>query len=471
MRSLRAQMSLSMLLVVFVAVALISLTANIFINRRFEAYVAARATGRSEQIAAELGGQYDARTGEWNADFIHSIGMYSLYDGYIVKVYGMGGGVLWDAENHDMSLCGQVMDEISARMEEIRPAGGFAEHIYPLEQGGQRIGSASVSYYGPFFFSESDFKFINALNGAVLSIGALACLLSVAAGAFLSARVSLPITRSAEIARRISRGDYNIEFGRKSGTKELNDLVSAIERLAASLNEQENLRKRLTADVAHELRTPLTAVSSHLEAMMDGLWDVTPERLRSCHEEIARLGGLVANLERLAKIEGENLNLDMSPTDLMELVSAACSVMEAEANKKSISLVISGESSVAPVDGGRIRQVIVNLLSNAVKYTPPNGNVRVEVKDTPQNGVITVSDDGIGIPEGECQLIFERFYRADKSRDRKTGGAGVGLAIAKAIITAHKGTITAASRIGEGSCFTVMLPKHSDTRDRAYPNV
>jgi signal transduction histidine kinase len=452
-------MSLSMLLVALAAVALISLTANTFINRRFEGYVASRAAARSEHIAAELGGQYDALTGTWNADFIHSIGMYSLYDGYIVKVYDTGGGVVWDAENHDMTLCGQIMDEISERMEEIRPAGGFAAHIYPIEQGGKKIGSASVSYYGPFFFSESDFKFINALNAAVISIGALACLLSAAAGSFLARRITLPITRSAETARRISRGDYDIEFGRKSGTKELNDLVSAIERLASSLNEQENLRKRMTADIAHELRTPLTAVSSHLEAMMDGLWEPTPERLRSCHEEITRLGGLVANLERLAKIEGENLSLDKSPADLMELVRAACSVMEAEANKKNISLVISGESSVAPVDGDRIRQVTVNLLSNAIKYTPKNGNVRVEVKDSPENGVIRVSDDGIGIPEGECRLIFERFYRADKSRDRKTGGAGVGLTIAKAIVTAHKGAITAASRIGEGSSFTVTLPK------------
>jgi signal transduction histidine kinase len=234
--------------------------------------------------------------------------------------------------------------------------------------------------------------------------------------------------------------------------------LSVIRQYTDALKQQELLRKRLTSDVAHELRTPLTAVSSHLEAMIDGLWEVTPARLQSCYEEIGRISGLVADLEQLAKTENENLRLSKTEVDLLELAHTVVNNFETEAAKKKLSVSVDGEKTVIFADKDRLNQVLTNLLSNAIKYTPENGEIQITANNTEKSGIITVADNGIGIPEGDLPFIFERFYRADKSRTRSTGGAGIGLAIAKSIVEAHGGKIEAKSEPGQGSCFTVTLP-------------
>ena len=459
MKSLRKQLSLSIFLVLFLTIFLIGLLSNWLINREFEKYITQLGVERRENLVEELNGQYDGFKRNWKLDYVHAIGMNALYDGYIVKLYDLGGNVVWDAQNHDMSLCGKIMNEISVRMEERGSKGGFVDHTYDLSQNGRKTGSVSIKYYGPFFMNEADFDFINVMNKVLGFIGVLSGICSVAVGCFLARRISRPVTKTAYIAKQISEGNYNIRFEPGTRIKELDDLAAAINQLSDALGRQENLRKQLTADVAHELRTPLTSLSSHLEAMMEGLWDPTPERLYSCFEEVKRLGTLVADLEQLARIESENLTLKKSRIDLTGLVRIVSDTMNGEIQKKNHSFEMEGNPVFVEADKDRISQVVANLLSNAVKYTPKGGSIKVLVSETPQYGIVKVLDNGIGIEEEELPLIFERFYRSDKSRDRRTGGAGIGLAIVKSIVAAHGGTVTAERRKEGGSCFTVSLPK------------
>jgi signal transduction histidine kinase len=472
LKSLRAQLSISILLMLFVTIALASALGSWFINREFEQYVAHQEKTRSENIVNDLSVQYNSITRTWSPDFLHTIGMYSLYDGYIIKVYDINGEVLWDAENHDMSLCGQIMADISERMESAKKTGGFSAHDYDLDHGGQKIGSVSIAYYDPYFFSENDFRFIGALNGALLVAGALAALFSIIAGSLLARRIARPVAKTAYIATQIAQGDYDIRFERGApgrtkrrfvgvgSTRELNDLVEAINHLSGALAEQAHLRKQMTTDIAHELRTPLTAVGAHLEAMISGMWEATPGRLVACHEEIQRLGRLVSSLQQLANIESENLRLKKTRVDLAEIARSSAEKMAAEATKKNLSLTTESESSFVQADKERLFQVMVNLLSNAIKYTPEGGHIRIEVANADQTGIIKVIDDGSGISGQELPLIFERFYRTDKSRNRKTGGAGIGLAIAASIVAAHGGRITVDSQVDQGSSFTVLIPKN-----------
>jgi signal transduction histidine kinase len=239
----------------------------------------------------------------------------------------------------------------------------------------------------------------------------------------------------------------------------LEELAQAVNHMVISLENQENLRKQLTVDVAHELRTPLTALSSHLEAMIEGIWEPTPIRLTSCYEEIARIAGLVADLEQLAKVESDNLKLIKTPVELLEVLQQVSASFESQSKKKGVHVTVEGEPLLVFADRDRIYQVVVNLLSNAIKYTGEGGHITISIKEGEGQGTIQIEDDGIGIPEEDLELIFERFYRTDKSRNRKTGGAGIGLAIAKSIVVAHGGVIEATSKDGEGSCFTVVLPK------------
>lgn len=256
-----------------------------------------------------------------------------------------------------------------------------------------------------------------------------------------------------------SEGNYSIRFEAKTQTLELLELSRTINQLAASLEEQENLRKRLTTDVAHELRTPLANVASHLEAILEGVWEPTAERLRSCYEEIIRISRLVSDLQRLSQAEGENLKLEIEPVELLHLAGLAAAGFEQELAAKQLSCSVTGIPAVIAADRTRIRQVIENLLSNAIKYTGGGGKIELLVSETPDFGILTVTDTGIGISAAEQPLIFERFYRTDKSRSRKTGGAGIGLTIVKSIIQAHGGSIGVESEAGRGSRFTICLPK------------
>jgi signal transduction histidine kinase len=155
------------------------------------------------------------------------------------------------------------------------------------------------------------------------------------------------------------------------------------------------------------------------------------------------------------------LKLQKTDVDLLVLARTVAANFESEIIKKHIRLNVDGTESHINADKDRMSQVIINLLSNAIKYTPEHGQVNITVNDTPENGIIIIKDNGIGISKDELPLIFERFYRTDKSRNRKTGGTGIGLTIAKSIVTAHGGTIIAESKLDKGSEFTVFIPKQS----------
>lgn len=461
-RKLSTQLSLGFALIVLVTVALISLAANVLINHQFEKYVKNQQKEFSDGLAAGLSDQYDPADNGWNLDYIHGFGMYALNDGYIIKVYDADKQVVWDAENHDMTFCHQIMSDIRLRMLEQKPElkGDFITYHYELKQSDALVGYADISYYSPYYFNENAFLFVDSLNQILLVIGLLSLIGAVAAGIILAKHISSPIVKTIEITREISDGNYSVRFASEVRIKELNELAQAVNHMAGMLGEQDALRKRLTTDVAHELRTPLANVSSYLEALIEGVWDPTPERLQHCYDELGRISSIISDLERLRQIEDENLILNREPLDLLELSKGVCLAFEPEFAKKRLTCLIEGESSIISGDKGRLNQVVFNLLSNAVKYSVEGGQIRIQVKDSAANGTLLVEDSGMGIPENDLPHIFERFYRTDRSRNRKTGGAGIGLTIAKAIVQAHSGKITVKSEEGNGTQFIVELPKN-----------
>ncbi len=462
MRSIRTKVSTAMISVVLLVVAIISFLSNYLINKQFTEYIASQQELRAQVITATLSEQYVALKKEWDIKYIHTIGMFSLYEGYILKVYDREGRIMWDAQSHDMALCNRIMEDISERMRIKYPQleGEFKSVTYPLTQNGLQIGSVSISYFGPFFLTENDFRFLDSLNRVLVGVGLASLILSILIGHILARRISRPILKTVDVTKKIADGNYEVRLEERADTRELNMLVGSINHLASSLETLEKLRKQLTGDVAHELRTPITILQSHIEAMMEGIWEPTPERLESCYEETVRVSKLVNDLEQLAKIENQNMKLNKSHFPIQEMMRKTAASFENELFLKNIQLTQKGPEVNLYADPDRIQQVLVNLLSNAIKYSGNGGNISFTAFEAEDTAGFYITDDGIGIPEEELPYIFERFYRADKSRNRSTGGSGIGLTIVKSIIEAHEGRVKVISKLNEGSTFTVILPKN-----------
>ena len=459
--SLRSTISVRFALLVLTALSLISVVSNILISSQFESYVEEQHKQEAAQLAKNLSHVYREDGDEWNLDYVHGMGMAALDEGFIIKLYDEEENILWDAEHHDMSLCHEVMQSITLRMQEERPdlAGDFVTQRFDLEQSGRTVGYLDISYYSPYYMDENDFQFISALNYILVTIGSISLAGAVLMGVLLANHIARPISRTVSITRRISDGDYSTRLEENVRTKELHELTQAVNQMAESLEEQEALRKRLTSDLTHELRTPVANLSSYMEMMLDEVLEPTPARLQSCYDELQRLSSLISDLERLRQVEAENLTLHRSDVDMKALSQAVLCSFESQLREKHLTGQVTGDSSMASIDRGKVQQVITNLVSNAIKYTEDGGHIRIVIEDEKESSVIHVEDDGIGIPQTDLKRIFERFYRTDQSRNRKTGGAGIGLAIVRTIVQAHGGTISAQSEEGKGSRFTVILPK------------
>ena len=458
---LSTKLSVGFAFIAFVTVILITLSANILINKQFEEYVAEKQKNFSDEMPLSIEPQYNSETKEWNIDYIHGFGMYALNNGYIIKLYDNNKEIIWDASNHDMTLCHQTMQNISSRMKESRPSldGEFSTHNYELWQNGELVGYLDVSYYGPYYFNDNDFHFLKVLNAIIAVVGVIAVIGAVFAGIIFAKKISVPVVSVTNITKEISNDNYNKKIDTNEDTTEIAQLVQAVNHMSYMLNEQENIRKRLTSDVAHELRTPVANVSANIEAMVEGALEPDNARLESCYNELMRITDIISDLEKLRQIENEKLVLERTSVDVKELCESVIQAFKAQLESKQISCTVNADHVSRMADKNRLYQVMANLISNAIKYTQNGGCINVDVVDNKDFVAISVKDNGIGINESDLPFIFERFYRTDKSRNRTTGGAGIGLAIVKAIVLAHGGEVSVESKESVGSTFKVVLPQ------------
>ena len=279
-------------------------------------------------------------------------------------------------------------------------------------------------------------------------------------GGFLIGRViSAPITDFVEAANRIGKGELNIHVPAR-GSQEMIDLAATFNKMSSDLQHAETLRNNLMADVAHELRTPLTVLEGNLRAALDKVVPLDEAEIANLYGQTRHLTRLVNDLRELALAEARQLHLEKQSTDLNSLLADVVQALEPLALEKGVHLITNSKQlPEIQVDGTRIRQVIFNLLSNALRHTPQGGKIQVSGEHTANEIILSVKDSGDGLTPEQLSAVFDRFYRADKSRSRETGGTGLGLAIVKAIVEAHNGHVKALSDgAGKGSQFLIYLP-------------
>jgi signal transduction histidine kinase len=291
---------------------------------------------------------------------------------------------------------------------------------------------------------------------------AAAMALTLAAGLawVLSRRILDPVASLTEAARRMEKGQLSQRVP-VTTNDEIGQLAHAFNAMAEGLARAEGLRRNLVTDVAHELRTPLTNVRGYLEALRDGVLEPTPAVIKLLHEEALLLNRLIDDLQDLALAEAGQLKLAPVPAPPGELIQGAVLAAQPAAAAKNITLQVEipPDLPAAPMDEARIAQVLRNLLANALAHTPQHGRVVVGARTTETAIEVSVQDTGDGIPAEDLPFVFERFYRADKSRARETGGAGLGLAIVRQLVAAHGGQVWAESLAGQGARLTFTLPR------------
>jgi two-component system, OmpR family, sensor histidine kinase BaeS len=296
--------------------------------------------------------------------------------------------------------------------------------------------------------------------GPVVAAAAVVALLAMVGTALLSRRMLRPVVALTAASRRLGAGDLSLRVP-AVGRDELAELASSFNRMADSLQRGEERQRRLVADVAHELRTPLANLRGYLEALKDGVIPPDPELFASLHEEAILQQRIVDDLQDLALAEAGALAYHSTWTDLAELLETCRAAQQAAADAGGVTLAAQADGPVVVrADPDRLRQVIGNLVANALRATPAGGSVTLCAAGAADGWAsVVVRDTGVGIAPADLPRIFDRFWRTDTARGRATGGAGLGLAIARQIVTDHGGRITADSRPGAGTTITIALPR------------
>ena len=305
------------------------------------------------------------------------------------------------------------------------------------------------------------------------------CVAAVAAIAWLVGRVAAkrfvaPLERLGVSATTFASGNH-ASRAETTGPRETRIIAEAFNHMAAQIDDaldelkrEERRKTQFVSDVSHELRTPLTAIRGAAETLLDG--DVEPDDqqrfLSTIALEAERLGRLANDLLTLQRIEGATGELPIRPVDLRLAADRAAAMIEPLLEDREVTLTVNGSAPIVLGDTDRLQQVVTNLIDNSSRFVGAGGHVQVLLKAEGDRSVLSVIDDGPGIPEADLPRLFDRFYRADSSRTRSSGGAGLGLAIVRAIVTAHGGRIEAANLPEGGARMTVTLPSLREDADK-----
>jgi len=464
-------------LVTLVAVAMVGFAANLVTTRQFDRYLQRGGEIRARRIAP-LAAEYYALAGSWQGieQVLNGLSEPGVMRRGLQQLPSLMRDrvVLADAE-------GVVIFDSQGRDEGRLLGNRILAFGVPILVDGERVGSVVVAPGERVPAGSLERRFLTAVNLWLLLAGLLAGGLALILGLYLAWQITAPLRQLRSAARAIASGDLSQRV-KITSSDEIGDLGQAFNHMAEALERNEQLRRRLMADIAHELRTPLSVIRANLEALQDGVFSLNTESLTPIQEQTLLLARLVEDLRQLALAEAGQLALERQVVNVADLVQQSVDSHRPQAAEKQIELRVSTHEPLPAVslDPQRIGQVLHNLLGNALRYTPSKGKVtvacwpfearqgQISSPDSLPSALLsvaeghwlalTVADTGPGIAPEDLPHVFERFYRGDRSRSRSSGGTGLGLAIARQLVEAHRGQIAAENEPQGGARFTFVLP-------------
>ncbi len=468
-RRLRSKIILFILAGTVFAILLVALITNINVFRKYDSYLHREQEERIKQLVDMIEQTYNLNEG-WTRATINNIQASPLIDNFDLVIKNTGGKILLQHSitGHGLGMHRKMMGHMGRmrmggrhhyRPEKLDNQEDYISRSFPLQINDRNIGRAEIGYMGPFQISEENIAFSKGVNSSIFYAALVSVVLSLILGYILSKGFYDPILKITEAANKIRQGKLDTRISMKANISEYQELSQSINHLAQSLEREHRLRKRLTSDISHELRTPLTILLGHIEAINDGIWQPSQEKMNLCKNEVLRLIELVEELKYLANIEEHEISIKREKFCLSEDIMEIIENFQPTFNQLGIDLQANIQENISMVaDRDKIRQILINLINNAHKFTETGDRVQVSLVEKSDTLELLVADTGVGIDSQDLPYIFERFYRSDKSRNRETGGSGIGLTIVKTLVEAHQGKISVQSRKGEGSKFTVTLP-------------
>ena len=459
--SLTKKLSLGFLLAIITSILITSLISNYRIDSEFNKYLIDEHKSKIESIVKLVGDLYTNTNGysKLNKDEIQR---YAISEELFIEIKDIKGNIIFSSGSSHLqnrSKSGSMMSSMM-HSSSANSLGEYLEAKHPILKNGNTVGYLVAGYFSTSYLTNAALTFSMTLNGSFMLSGFIALLIGLVISIILSKQISTPLIKITSTANEMRDGHLDVRCSIKTKTKEIYELSDSINYLAETLSNQEMLRRRFTSDMAHEIRTPLTTLKTHVEAILDGVWEPTKERIKVFSEEIDRLTKLVDNLRNLAKLEQANLNLNKTKFNLSEELNGIINNFQLLYNKSgfTIASTLSPNINVA-MDKDKLKQIMYNLLTNAYNYLKTAGEVKIILDTTKNHIIIKVIDNGLGIDEKDLPYIFERFYRSDISRNKNSGGSGLGLTITKALVEAHNGKISVESKLGQGTTFIIEFPK------------
>lgn len=431
---------------------------NYLFEKHFQNYKLNVQEQKNSEIVNHVLNEF-VKYGRPSAEFLYTLGQNSLDNGVILMVTDKFGSELFCMSKIENVQSENMLESMKHTMTKHYPnwQGEYTETIYGLSKDDVNYGKVTLGYYGPFYYSYEDVYFIDMQNRIIKFIAVGFALISIVIGYYMALKISKPIMRAAEKTRQIKGGNFAERIDMLTNTKEIDKLISDVNSLADTLEQELKTKKRMANDYAHEFKTPLTTIQSNLEGMIDGILDTSPDRLESCRDEVLRLTRMIAEIDKIATMEREPVSLNKERLNLRALIQPMLVGFDKSIAEKNITIVTQLKDTYIFADKDKITQIILNLFTNALKYTDNGGTITIKLKTRGSKAILVISDTGIGIDEADLPYIFDHLYRTDKSRARATGGSGIGLSVVKAILNAHDADIDVKSRLGYGSEFTVSF--------------
>lgn len=382
----------------------------------------------------------------------------------LVSYQAMTEGLFYEVFNeqnqmiYDSTALMQKISTVDGNKQELQKL-GFTTDQQTFQSSDGETGKIITHY--KIGYKKGEFQFQERLDNYIVAAEATMVIIAFIVSLFFSKTLTNGLRAVSHAAHELLHHNLNVRMPVKGLSEEMQQVAFSFNELAESLSYQEKLRKQFSSDLAHELRTPIATLRSQIEAFMDGIWEPTKDRLEQVHGELMRLIGLVNDLEKLMAAENPNIQLQMDSQTVSDRMNCVYNQYQRAFAQKKIEFRMEKPTYELYflADKNRFVQIVTNLLQNSLKYTKPGGSVTIGAFENNNMVYFYVKDTGVGIPKDDIPHVFERFYRGDKSRDRKTGGIGIGLSITKALVVAHGGTIEIESEINKGTKVIVCFKK------------